>query len=294
MSHVGGDAHTFFMVYNMLYNGTKIIELNPVWKLESSEAIMKKMGRVEAFYVQKAVATPIWCPVNQEEEEDPMEVMIFCVSVSWIKERHDAIEGLDSDEHPHRISTYALLTSWFFKSISATIGLMLYNIRNQLQDCDINDFDAGTYQNLIPLTSVDYAMPQLIAKALEMGRRCGSVPPAELPRFQWRNSFSIAVNWADYYDAAVDLGDGLKETFQMLLYNTAKLTSLPNKLSAISLFTASRKVAKTGASKKLGAIVVAPKSVMTKVHVCGIMDGEAIYQSCEFSSRTGDETLTEL
>eukprot|EP00978_Attheya_sp_CCMP212_P018185 scaffold49463_cov47-Attheya_sp.AAC.2 len=300
MSHVGGDPHTFFMIYNMLYKGTNIFELNPMRKLLASESIMNRMGKQETFYISQAVANPVWRPSHkkeEEDEEDKMQMMIFHISQAWLDEREEALSGIDKIESggekmmnptgQHVVSTYALLASWFFKKVSASVGLMTCSVRNKLLDCDVNDCDAGNYQNPIPLTSIDYATPQLVSKALETGRRCGSVPPEPLPRFQWDKTFSVATDWSDYYETSVDIGsddDMISEVQQIPLYDTKDLLSLPNKLSLIVLFTArgknNRVVGEGGDSpRKFGALVVAPKSVHNKIKDCGIVEGDVIFES---------------
>jgi hypothetical protein len=88
MSHVGGDIFTFYRIYNMLYKGTAIHVMNPIRKLNFSEAVVERMGKQEANYIRNAVATPLKRMIlPSKDEDDPLITRHYFVSTSWIEEQ---------------------------------------------------------------------------------------------------------------------------------------------------------------------------------------------------------------
>jgi hypothetical protein len=279
MSHIGGDKHTYYQLFNMLYRGAKIFALNPVRKLAVSDAVYSRMGQKESFYVRNATKEPMWQPFQGKEVSDPMQVKMFYFSCQWVDERkkqaskaQDENEGFEVDM---RQSNYAVLASWFFGIANSTVGLLTFNFRNFLQGFDLNDMDAGNYQNPIPLTAIDYATPGLIQRAMDTGKRCGTDPIAPLPKnYQTENSCSIAIDWAESRDAAIDMGEDVEETLHVPMYSAKALRGVPNRLSFMVLFTACAKTAHR--VKRDALLVVAAKSVFDKLDDCGIVE-EVIY-----------------
>ena len=276
MSHIGGDKHTYYQIFNMLYKGTAIWAMNPNRKMEVIQAAFDRMGQKESFYFRNATNEPMWKAPKFKEDIDPMQLKIFFLRPEWLDHRKQQQEYVRSEEsHPtSRQSDYALLASWFFRLVNAKVGLLAFNFRNFLDGCDLNDTDAGNYQNPIPLTPVDYLTPRLVQQALDSGKRCGTDPIASLPLFHNENSCSIAIDWAESKDAALDIGGTCEETLHVPLYSSKELRSIHNKLSFMVMFTASGKTADH--SRRGGLFVVAAKSIMAKIEECGIVE-EMIY-----------------
>ena len=200
-----------------------------------------------------------------------MQLNMFFLRRKWLD--HCKPQQSDKREASHMISSqsdYALLASWFFGLVNATVGLLALNVRNFLEGCDLNDTDAGNYQNPIPLTPVGYNTPTPVQQALDTGKRCGTDPIASLPLFHNGNSCAIAIDWAKSKDTAVDIGGSCKETLHVPLYGSKELRSVHNKLSFMVLFTASGKTA--GHLRGEGIFVVAAKSIMAKIEESGIVD----------------------
>jgi len=267
MSHVGGDAHTFYQIYNMLYRGAPILPLNPRRKLYVSGHVATRMGVQEAYYVKHAVHKPLWRQLSSTSEHgaDKLQTRQVYVSSKWLEDRLEQLqEGPDSDVEVLRVTPFSVVSSWFFQLVQPTVGLVGYSIRNQLANCDLDDLDAGNYQNPIPVTELDYATPQLIEQALRTGRRCGSDPPTPLPGFSRNATFSISIDWAQHFERGLDLGDKVAKEMQHLpLYNVDKLNEQNSKLSFICLYTANP--ASEGSPSRMGAMIVAPQSMMETI-----------------------------
>lgn len=281
MSHVGGDAHTFYRIYNMLSPKNPIVALNPVRKLLVSEAIVERMGRQETFYIKNAVATPFFqrSSASNNNNDDPLQTRQVFISSKWLKKRLEREvahkEGdttTSSTVEIIRVSPVAVVSSWFFDMTNCTVGLVVDNIRNKLPNFDVTDLDAGNYQTPIPLLRQDYASPELVEMALKGGKRCGSDPPAPLPKFAilGNSTYSIAVDWTQYYPHQLDL-DLTKETLHLPLYNVKKLNEQTSKLSLICMHTA--QAGQDSGNSRMGALIVAPQSVMEAIEASDFVDG---------------------
>jgi hypothetical protein len=242
MSHVGGDAHTFYHVYNMLCRGAPIVTMNPMRKLLVNEAIVQWMGQEETFYIKNVVATPFFGRSSSNNKDDPLQATRISISSKWLQERLEQEVKSESEEvEISQVSPFSIVVSWFFQLTNCTVGLAANDHRNKLPNFDLNDLDAGNYVNAIPLLPPDYASSDLVEQAFRTGKRCGSDPPTQLPKYTWDSTYAIAVNWARYYDPEIEPADDhvLNETFHMPLYNTQVLTQLSNTLSFLCMHTAS-------------------------------------------------------
>lgn len=274
MSHVGGDAHTFHQVYNMLSKGTEIMRLNPLRKYMVSEAAQAHMGRQETFYIKNAVANPIWHRANSGDNNDALKTRHVYISQTWLDEHLEqaTTEEAESVEIV-TVSPLSVVSSWFFQQVDATVGLIAQSVRNKLRPmCDVGDLDAGNYQNPIPVTSVDYATPQLVERALQTLKRCGSDPIAPLPSFSWDATYSVSIDWNRFRDCGLDLGDDtLTEALHMPLYNVEKLNEQSHKLSFICIYAVGPG-GKDGSKSRYGAMIVAPQSVLESIEASDFVD----------------------
>ena len=159
-----------------------------------------------------------------------MQLNIFFLWCEWL-DHHKPQQfcGREASHLISRQSDYALLASWFFGLVNATFGLLAFKSRNFLEGCDLNDTDAGNYQNPIPLMPVDYNTPRLVQQALDTGKCCSTDPIASLPLFHNENSCAIAIDWDKRKYTAVDIGGSCEETLHVPLYGSKELRSVHNK-----------------------------------------------------------------
>mmetsp|Transcript_11540 Transcript_11540/g.17854 ORF Transcript_11540/g.17854 Transcript_11540/m.17854 type:complete len:482 (+) Transcript_11540:150-1595(+) len=292
MSHMCGDAYTFYRIYNMLSLQNPLERLEPKRHLDFTLASMEQMGRSETFYVQNAVKTPVFTTNRLKQtmrhkrqpqgEEDPVQSRMFFVSRDWIEEERRTTQSGNSS----RVSNNSILTSWFFNTIQPTIGLMAYNFRNRLPGCDLTNQHAGNYQNPIPYTDRDYNTPQLIEQSLEDAKRV-TTRHAQIPPHKWNATYSMSSNWNTFHASSpkLNLGhDGIQEVMHLPLYG--QLDHVPPHLSLLCLFATSpehtmndeneqeeKKGEETIQQKRrLGAFVVAPASAIQKIESCGLVE----------------------
>jgi hypothetical protein len=227
------------------------------------------MGKQETFYVQKAVAHPLFRKASTSDDDDPLVTKHFYVRSSWLEEQLESSSEDQDGVEVMELSKQSVISSWFFNTANATIGLVSNNIRNH-SVCGVSELDAGNYNHPIPLLPADYATPALVEQAMKSGRRRGSDNP--LPTFTWDATFSISLDWSEFYEHQINLGnDGaFKEVLHMPLYDIEKLTAQARQLSFICTYTAR---ASDGESKsRLGAMVVARKSLMDVIEGSSSME----------------------
>ena len=117
MSHICGDGHTYYRIYNMLLGNEPITSLKCQRELLYSTKVMELVGRQEAHYIQHITEDPAWVKLfrwdsadsSANEEEDTLDNLqgrVFTVDREWIAniksshmtvgQRFDAIvEGSD-------------------------------------------------------------------------------------------------------------------------------------------------------------------------------------------------------
>lgn len=196
MSHMLGDGHTFFAVYNMLNSNSPILTLNPKRNLLWARDVEETMGIEEPYYINKIAKSPLWA--RFQKDESVIETRVFFLNEEWVKGQKEAWEAVAAAEaaaenaesssqfrpSPSRsdfavsfasplsaptISTNDIVTSWFYRLVNATVGLMAYNFRGRLASCGHED--AGSYSCAIPYTAEDYETPALIQQSRTNARR---------------------------------------------------------------------------------------------------------------------------
>ncbi len=166
------------------------------------------------------------------------------------------------DTDPVQSSIFYVSDEWLERQIR--------QLRGQVQD--VSENDAGNYQVSIPYTEYDYASPELIEKSNTTLRRCGEYSLAALPGGSWNSTYSVMTNWSSFYTDPVSFGDGLKEVLHLPLYSTVELKDIPSKLSLFCVFTASQQKDDESHKRRIGASIVAPRSIVQAVEASGIVD----------------------
>jgi hypothetical protein len=94
-----------------------------------------------------------------------------------------------------------------------------------------------------------------------------------LPGFSRDATFSIAIDWAQYFERQLDLGEGTIKckSLHLPLYNVDKLNGQTSKLSFVCLYTACPATDST--PSRMGAMIVAPQSVIEKIEASEFSDG---------------------
>ena len=70
MSHICGDGHTFYNIYNSILGHTPVVELDPRREMTFTGKVQDKMGKREAFYVSHISNDPAWMKMFQRLGSD--------------------------------------------------------------------------------------------------------------------------------------------------------------------------------------------------------------------------------
>jgi hypothetical protein len=116
---------------------------------------------------------------------------------------------------------------------------------------------------------VDYDTPDHVQKSLAYFRRCGMDPPTELPRFQLNFRFSVSVNWSTFLHDEIHVCDGIDLKLHLPLFTKATVESFPSNFSMLQLFTIEPKGIE---ERKIGANIIAPRSVWSVIDESGIVE----------------------
>lgn len=228
MSHVCGDAHTYYRIYNMLLGLTPVTALIAQRELEFSNKVINLMGKQEAHYVSQITTDPAWAKLFRfssdvgDDSDAELQGRMFLVNRHWVGNikaqsltsgnisdvskstlrspmSNAFIYEMENSQNPTQ-STNDILVSWFWNTVKPDVGMMAVNLRDRIGVVSNNH--AGNYNNPISYTQDDYKTPQLIRGSLRSCRRSGveeeTGAPTVLPRAHPGLSFSIVTNWSSF------------------------------------------------------------------------------------------------
>lgn len=259
MSHVLGDAHTFYKLYAMISTGT-IEALNPVRHTQFHDQAVEFMGKEECYYINKS-NPGMWGKQDSFEDgrtssDDPHEILIFTIKNEWLQTRQEELQDATVEQT-------SIILSHFFQWVEPTVGFVAYPFRESLPV--VSDLDAGNYQNPIPFTAADYATPNLIQESMQTGKR-SSHDTQPLPKWSLPNtSYAFATDWARF---SKNKAFGVQH---LPLFDTLDFRCIPRRVSGLVLFQAC-KTASDDEARQLGAFCIVRKSVATKIIASGIID----------------------
>lgn len=264
LSHVVGDGHTYYNLWNMLSEDAPIRALSVRRKDSFSQAYRNAIGHAEHHMCTAGLAHPL--VVNHVSTllfSGKPHVRIHYVDISKVE---DAKAQASSNDSVPFVSTNDVLTSTLASMFKSCLCLMAINFRERLPD--LSDSDAGNYEGGILLQPADYAQPELIRKTLRAGqatgiyRRAASDPPTPLPSFmqQLRARVSLVTNWASF--AGDMVLDGCEVDLHLPCLNPQELTyaavifkPIPGKLAVLMMTRDSADLTSAIASTPLGDLV---------------------------------------
>jgi len=239
----------------------------PIQSLKHTELVEK------LSFEPSAEKSPLLRSFKQHQAEVFSElnvVKMFYVDEEWVmrkKGRRGSVFEADSTSGAS-VATAAALTansiisSWFFRINEAAMGILMVNLRRRLSHCDIQDLDAGNYVYTLVCNEDDSASPGGVQRVVQTMH-------SEVKEFDSSRKSAMVVNWANFYDQELKLADDCRQTVHLPIYNTTILHYLPDKVSAINIFTA--RCAGNGNERRAGAFVVCQESVWEKILESGIV-----------------------
>jgi hypothetical protein len=220
---------------------------------------------------------------HQKETHSKYNVMkMFYVSEEWIVEqRENVLMELDSNIS---VSTNSIISSWFTRINESAVGIIMMNLRHRLPDCTISDLHAGNFAHAVVGKEDDFATPQNVQRLTQRMGRVKDLPvgstestasvatPAlgnqELQFCPERNA-SICTNWTNFYRDELSLMESCRATVHIPIYDTTTLQYLPDKVSAINLFTA--RCGSGPMRRRTGAFVVCQETVWKQIEESGFV-----------------------
>jgi len=310
MSHICGDGHTFYRIYNMILGAEPISALIPQREQQFERKAMELMGRQEANYISHITSDPAWPKFFRREDSfanddggSKLQGRVFVVNRHWVgnlkasrlmsgnwtdvctstlrSPMSDAfLFEMESAQNPIQ-STNDIIVSWFWNVIGPDVGMMAVNLRERV-DLVTKDH-AGNYANPIPYTTDDYRSPELIRASLKLCRRAGAIDGnmTLLPKAHPGVTFSVITNWSSFRPSLVvsRLEPHANEAEVATRWNDDDKVKLirhlpivhPKQMMKVVPKRMSFLVIFSSGREDIGCVLVAPSRVMNEVDTCGIM-----------------------
>jgi hypothetical protein len=215
---------------------------------------------------------------HQKETHSKNNVMkMFYVSEEWIVEQREKAQ-MDVEANI-RVSTNSIISSWFTRINESAVGIIMMNLRHRLPACSISDVHAGNYAHAVVGNEDDFATPQNVQRLTKQLGRVKDLPEnsteptatavASGLQFSSERNASICINWTNFYRDDLLLTESCQATVHIPIYDTTTLQYLPDKVSAINLFTA--RCASGPSCRRTGAFVVCQETVWKQIEESGFV-----------------------
>jgi hypothetical protein len=142
ISHGIADGSTFYAIYGMLDQASKVLAMNPVREMESIDASRAATGRGKNAFLE-SVPFVIGCATNKLLRPQPQKC-VRSVNLDWLE---DQKKKEAAEAKVKSVTTNDVLTSFFLQNCGATWGVMTINFRNRLLDLTMQH--AGNYEGAL-------------------------------------------------------------------------------------------------------------------------------------------------
>lgn len=207
LSHVLADGHTYYRVYNMLSESEPVVPLPVRRKPGATEAADRAMGgAAESGFLQRprpglllrlAASTLMGKIIGP-----PCAVAVFSLDEAFVARQKAAAKKENGGTE--FVSTNDVIVSTICKATKCDLGTMDVNFRGRLSGCDLEDSDAGNYEDKIVYLPEDFRLPSLIRRSilsnneLRRASRPATALPTTLADF-WRLKMIASVsNWSTF------------------------------------------------------------------------------------------------
>jgi hypothetical protein len=203
LSHTLGDGATYYALLNMLdaaAGGAKppVRPLQPIRHKITPHEEVALMGKAEVgFTTTPGYVCGFLSSVCRGCCVAKAVPQAWSVNERWLAQQK---ERGASESDVGFVSSNDVLTSWFFRSVRATVGLMAVNLRGRAGMSASAD-DAGNYESLLLYRPADYAGPAMLRRSIATMRR-GADPPTKLPGCCSLCCAHMAIvsNWATFHN----------------------------------------------------------------------------------------------
>jgi hypothetical protein len=192
LSHLVGDGYTFYTLFSYLDPKVTIKPLNAVRKLEFPDKIDEVYGKeFQQYLTGWGLVTVIYLMLFGKK---PLSVIarIDPQKLRTLKKRYQDENG------PHFfVSTNDLITSWFFRTVKASYGMMCINFRNRWPR--YTSEDVGNYEGVIMYHEEDYQSPVDIRQSVKEPYRSKTNRIPCTYREYFTANTCVITNWATFY-----------------------------------------------------------------------------------------------
>lgn len=221
LSHVLGDGHTFYRLYEMLDINKPAVALNPIRHHNFMDNLRSSNGKKlidwmnSPLLVAGLLCTVIFGAIPKAAAYNLNNKTVENIKSNYHRKNSNADESLSEYGAVPFISTNDIITSWFFKQCNSKYGMMAINFRNRLvKKCCIRftliynmlyvhrlegytDDDAGNYENIILYNSDDYSCPNYIRQSISTFRSKSNAVPSIYESLTF--NISVVTNWSSFY-----------------------------------------------------------------------------------------------
>ena len=159
MSHVVADAHTFYMIHNIVDKAAAICPMevkrthfSPIFCLPGVPFHWKWFFW---FFNQTRIA--LLC-----QKKQVLNIRMRYVNMDWVEEQK---KNFAAEPDAPFISANDLLTSWFFRETKPACGVMMLNMRGRMKG--LEDEHAGVYSTMLIFYPNEYKSPANIRRAIQ-------------------------------------------------------------------------------------------------------------------------------
>jgi len=279
LSHVIGDGHSFYSIYNMLTSA----------KTDDDEFVALDANRIDIQMTQVNEAMGEWQAgllssggfllaavrgvltaliLGLFSNKYKVETRCWLVDEEKMKQVKKEACSSTTETNVDFVSTNDVLTSWFFRNSNCQHGMMAINLRNRLGENFANDGMAGNYENLLY-----YRIPQdcstavSIRQSLALLERTGA-PPTTLELAT--GDFAIVSNWASFSAPSFSLGEGCREEGHLPIYDSSRA---PTSIAMAFIF-------RYTSSGQLGVLVLGTRDQLAGLEKAHFVSYKAI--ECHF------------
>lgn len=270
LSHVVGDGHTFYELYNSLMDegSNKIPRLVPRRIPTTIEQQKKALGKAEfgifgmpgfIFTILRGLfMSKVLAPIGFNRQWQ-VESHYFELDKHEIQQIKDSIK--QGDSRVPFVSTNDILTSWFFLNSDCQHGRMAINFRNRLEGHQ--DIHAGNYESVLHYrVPQDASSPAFIRMSLfHLKRAVTKSEPIRNSELAKAN-LSLISNWATFKKATEETcltAINCEEQLHVPLFDVVSL--MPSTLAICIVFQARPDrlgLMVAGSSERLSELLEAP------------------------------------
>ena len=269
LTHVVGDGHTYYTLFNMLMNAGPIQALDARRVANAQQKHEMVLGTKESQAMTSI--GQLWCALKGLWLTYVYGPLFFSTRYQ-AKSHYFLIDSSKMDQFKKEgasddafVSTNDVLTSWFFQNAGFPIGFMAVNLRGRVPE--FREDLAGNYENVLTYrVPQDVDSPSSIRKSVQHLKRDVTYGE-ELKDSEYTTGVGVATNWSTFMSHNnIDLA-GCRPLLHLPFFDTAMM---PATYGLCIIFRA--------APGKLAVLLAA-----TEEHLCKLLKSASLFAADDWS-----------